>query len=130
MLFYPKRELTEIAKQYCRDLRKRQTMTEGVLWSCVQGRKLNNRKFHRQYPIFYKYETGESFFVLDFYCSECKLGIELDGEIHKYHVRADEERTKWLNKKGITVVRFTNEEILRELPKVLDVLSELTKTSL
>ncbi len=129
-MFYPKRELTEIAKQYCRDLRKRQTQTEAILWACVQGRKLNHRKFHRQYPIFYEYETGESFFVLDFYCSECKLGIELDGEIHKYHVLADEERTKWLNKKGITIVRFTNDEILRELPKVLDELHELTKSSL
>ena len=127
MLFYPKRELTEIAKQYCRDLRKKQTMAEGVLWSCVSGRKLNHRKFQRQYPIFYEYETGESFFVLDFYCFECKLGIELDGEIHKYHVLADERRTQWLNQKGIAIIRFKNEEVLRELPKVLNILHELTK---
>lgn len=70
-------------------------------------------KFRRQHPI--------NIFIVDFYCHEYKLVIEIDGEIHfeskvkEYDIR----RTKELQKFGITIVRFTNEEILFNLDVVI-----------
>jgi len=69
-------------------------------------------RFRRQHPI------GP--FIADFFCPERKLVIEIDGGIHAASAAADEERTKWLKKyKRCTVIRFTNEEVERDLEGVL-----------
>lgn len=115
-----KKELVEIAKQLCRDLRKRSTKAEGILWEELRNRKLDNKKFYRQYPIFYDITGKESFFIADFFCFETKLVIELDGAIHDKQLKEDMQRTEILNLLGLSVVRFKNEEIEKELTKVLE----------
>ena len=115
-----KAELVNIAKTFCRELRKNSTKAELILWEELRNRKLNNKKFYRQYPIFYD-ETGiESFFIADFFCFENNLVIELDGPIHQYKITEDQNRTDILISKSITVIRFKNEEVEKNLNYVLE----------
>ena len=113
-------KLVEVAKVVCRGLRKRSTKAEEILWEQLRNRKLLNRKFYRQYSLFYDLTGKESFFVADFYCYEAKLIIELDGEIHKYKLQEDKSRTDILKLTGLKVIRFKNEEIEQNIKMVLE----------
>ncbi|MDR1761085.1 MAG: DUF559 domain-containing protein [Bacteroidales bacterium] len=97
-----------------RDLRKNQTEAEKFLWQILRNRQLNNLKFRRQHPLC----VG---FILDFYCAEAKLGIELDGGYHNSAEQQahDDERTKIINEYGINIIRFTNEEVLQDVENTL-----------
>jgi len=109
----------EILKRCCA-LRKNDTDAEKRLWSFLRNRQLN-MKFRRQYPF-----QG---YILDFYCHAAQLAIEVDGGGHLEEGQAlyDQERTLVLNSHGIKVLRFFNEEILKELEKViLAIWEELT----
>ncbi len=119
-----KQKLVEVAKVVCRDLRKRGTKTEQRLWEKLRNRKLLNKKFYRQYPLFYDLTGKESFFFADFYCYEAKLIIELDGEIHKYKLKEDKIRTNILNMLGLKVIRFKNKEVEENLDLVLEKIEE------
>ncbi len=94
-------------------LRQGQTKAEEILWKNLRARKFMNLKFRRQHP----FEN----FVLDFYCHEEKLCIEADGSIHneKEIMENDQNRTRLLNENGITVLRFTNHEIINNIDAVL-----------
>ena len=115
-----KRELSEIAKIICRELRKNSTEAEEILWNTLRNRKLEGRKFLRQHPLYYDIEGKESFFVADFYCHEEKLVIELDGEYHKYKLTKDNFRTEIINNLGIKVIRFTNMEVINNISVVIN----------
>lgn len=119
-----KRELREIAKTLCRQLRKNSTESEKIFWEKVRNKKFQDKKFYRQYPIFYDLLGTESFFIADFYCHEERIIIELDGEIHKYKLREDEKRTEILNQLGLRVLRFSNEEIIYDLSDALQKLKQ------
>ncbi len=95
-------------------LRRRATEAEEKLWPFLRNRKLNGLKFRRQHPV--------DRFILDFYCHECKLAVELDGGIHDsaYQQLYDEARTAILNRHGIRVIRFRNEEVLKDPQSVLE----------
>lgn len=112
--------LHEIAKQRCRDLRKRQTKAEAIFWAAVRDRKFLQLKFYRQHPLFFDYLGKETFFIADFYCHERKLVVEIDGKIHDYRKDHDELRTFIINLLGHAVVRFRNEEIENNLHEVLE----------
>ncbi|MBU1680097.1 MAG: endonuclease domain-containing protein, partial [Bacteroidetes bacterium] len=72
----------------------------------------------------------ESFFIVDFYCHEKKLIIELDGEMHKRQLKQDAERTEILEKLGLEVIRFKNEEVETDIKKVLQrIINELKNNS-
>jgi len=114
-----KRELIQVAKVICRELRKNSTPAENILWQAIRNRKLDEKKFLRQHPIFYEITGKESFFVSDFYCHEEKLIIELDGPYHKYRLKEDELRTEILNYLGLGVMRFRNDEVIKDLKSVL-----------
>lgn len=95
-------------------LRKTLTPAEALLWKCLQGRKLGGRKFQRQHSI--------ENFVVDFYCPEERLIIELDGQHHfspdgQAH---DAQRDQRLAELGYLVLRFENERLITDLPAVLD----------
>ncbi|GAA3962778.1 endonuclease domain-containing protein [Hymenobacter antarcticus] len=96
-----------------RTLRNNLTPAEAKLWSVLKSGQLAGRKFRRQHSI------GE--FILDFYCPQEKLAVELDGAAHftasgNLH---DAERTDYLNSVGIRVVRFENKLIWSALDSVL-----------
>lgn len=113
------KHLIETAKLLCRDLRKHSTDSERVLWNELRNRKFDNKKFYRQYPLFFDYLGKETFFIADFYCHEEKLVIELDGGYHKRQKYYDELRTEVINLLGIQVIRFNNEEVTENLNSVL-----------
>ena len=101
-----------------RQLRKNQTPAEVLLWSTLRSRQLSEYKFRRQHPV------GN--YILDFYCSEAELAIEIDGGQHadEKECQRDNERTAILNDLGIQVVRFWNHEVLENLDYVVDVIDE------
>ncbi|WP_395146255.1 endonuclease domain-containing protein [Armatimonas sp.] len=96
-----------------RELRREGTPAERVLWEALRGRQLQGMRFWRQHPV----ET----FILDFYCPQHKLVVEVDGGIHTEPAvrERDEERQRWIEAHGYEFLRFTNEEVLHELPRVL-----------
>ncbi len=103
-----------------RELRRVETETEKILWESLRGKRLNGLKFRRQHP----YEH----YVLDFFCVEHQLVVELDGSVHDVLDQAayDEERTSFLNEHGLRVIRFRNEEVKKNLSNVLQKIIEIT----
>lgn len=89
-----------------RKLRREQTYVEKIVWIQLRNRNLKRYKFKRQYSI--------DHFVMDFYCSELKLAIELDGEVHNQTERQEYDRARqtYLEKFGITFIRIKNEDFL------------------
>jgi very-short-patch-repair endonuclease len=104
-----------------KELRSAETEAEKKLWELLRNRRLKGKKFRRQHAI------GD--FVLDFYCSECKLTIELDGEIHnqKEIQQYDLARTAKLKDYDITVIRFWNAEVISNTDKVLERIAQFLK---
>ncbi|MBB2495455.1 endonuclease domain-containing protein [Aquipseudomonas ullengensis] len=111
-------------RQFAQQLRQDQTDCEGRLWQHLRNRQLAGCKFRRQFPC--------PPYVLDFYCAELKLAIELDGGQHftDEALRRDAQRSEHLQTLGIRVIRFSNLEVLRQLPEVLgEVLRQLEGTT-
>ncbi len=102
-----------VAVKKARELRQIETGAERTLWVALRSRGLVGLKFRRQHPF--------AQFVLDFYCAEKLLAVELDGGIHQESDRADhdEARMIFLAQHGVRVLRFKNEEIEQDLPGVL-----------
>lgn len=98
----------------CRDFRKNPTEAELFMWEFLRDRRLNGYKFRRQHPI--------NSYIVDFYCPELKLAIEIDGQVHRNaeQIAYDQERTKILQELGISIIRFWNSEVINELPSVID----------
>ncbi len=88
-------------RDYRKSLRSNSTPAEGLLWRLLKGRQVGGYKFRRQQGI------GQ--YVLDFYCPELRLSIELDGSSHDHRYDYDEQRTSFLAKQGIKVLRYRNE---------------------
>jgi len=97
---------------FARELRARQTDAENLLWGLLRSRRLFGLKFRRQCPL--------KPYILDFYCHEVKLAIELDGGQHADQLHYDQQRTVYLENKGITVLRFWNHEMLQQTESVLE----------
>ena len=99
---------------HANELRRKETEAEQKLWALLRNRQLKGRKFRRQHAI--------TKYIVDFYCHECKLAIELDGYHHKKDETKeyDKARTALLNEYGITVLRFWNEEVIEEIEMVLE----------
>ena len=103
-------------------LRRNMTLAEIVLWKKLRDRKIFSTKFRKQHPI--------DFFIVDFYCHEFKLVIEVDGDIHNDEIVSEYDlgRTAMLNKYGIRVIRFTNDQIMYNIDLVLlKIHEEITK---
>lgn len=103
--------------QRAQDLRKRETEAEKILWEKLSNKQLGV-KFRRQHPLYR--------FIVDFYCHELRLVIELDGSIHDLAEQADydELRTMLINQLDIKVIRFRNDEIFDDLDKVLETIRQ------
>ena len=112
-------KLSPLANQISRKLRANPTEAETELWHYISYKKLNGHKFLRQHPLFYDLQGKESFFIPDFYCHSCRLAIELDGIYHQYRLTQDKNRTSILNLLGIRIIRFTNDEVMKNIAGVL-----------
>ena len=104
--------------QFGRELRQESTEAEKLLWAELRSRKLNGLKFRRQHPL--------DKFIVDFYCNERKLVIELDGSVHdkKINKEYDDARTAMLAGLNIIVLRFKNEDVTNNLKEVIRKISE------
>jgi very-short-patch-repair endonuclease len=103
------REMVDAA----RALRRSATPAEQMLWSQLRTQRFAGLKFRRQHAV--------GSFVLDFFCAEPAVAIELDGSVHDTPEQRerDAERTVWLGQRGIRVLRIRNERVLFDLPAVL-----------
>ena len=99
-------------RQFARELRQPQTPAEATLWQYLRKRNLGY-KFRRQHPI--------ECFIVDFYCAQAKLLIEVDGDSHanETQVEYDRARTEFLETKGYKVIRFMNEDVRYNLNAVV-----------
>lgn len=99
-------------------MRHPQTAAEATLWRHLRNRNLEY-KFRRQHPI--------DRFIIDFYCPEVKLCVEVDGESHLQHNQQeyDAARTNYLESLGCTVVRFTNEEVRFHIYEAIQKITEI-----
>lgn len=95
-----------------RELRKNQTPPEGILWSRLRNRQVDGLKFRRQYPV------GRV--VLDFFCEEIKLAVEVDGDVHGSQREYDARCDHWLREQGIGVMRVTASEVSVDLDDVVE----------
>ncbi len=101
--------------------RRRLTPPEARLWVALRGRTLDGAKFRRQHPV--------GVYVLDFYCAEAKLCIEVDGLVHGEadQARKDQVRDAWLERQGIRVVRIAAEDVRVNLDGVVDWIGHVVK---
>jgi len=120
-----KNKLVPIAKRLSRELRKNSTSAEEIFWQAVRNRNFLDRKFYRQYPIFFDLLGKETFFIADFYCFEEKLVVEIDGAYHERQKDYDELRTMIINHHNIKVIRFDNEQVIKNLKNVLNEIEEI-----
>ena len=108
----PPKELIELARK----LRTQQTDAEQLIWGLLRERRVHDAKFRRQHPV----DAGDKRFVLDFYCHEAKLAVELDGGQHVERAEKDAARNALLEQQGITVLRFWDNDVLKETLTVLE----------
>ena len=110
-------------KALAAQLRSRGTKSEILLWNQLKGGQLNGLRFIRQKPI------GD--FIVDFYCKEVGLVIELDGLSHQCNevMDLDERKQSYLESIGLKVIRFEDEEVIRDRRNVMRVI-EYTSLSL
>ena len=99
-------------KRKARVLRKSMTSAEKTLWNKLRRGQLKGMYFRRQHPY--------GIYILDFFCHDANLAIEVDGAVHLGSKEYDEERTQYLESTGLIVIRFSNEEIEENVDKVIE----------
>jgi very-short-patch-repair endonuclease len=97
-------------KHPARQLRQNSTFAEVLLWLNIKG-KSYGYEFHRQVPV--------NEFIIDFYCPELQLAIEIDGNTNDYNFDKDEQRQEILERLGIRFVRFSDYEVKHKINDVL-----------
>ena len=111
----PKTTLWDGMKPRLRAARHEPTPAEKKLWSVIRSNKLGV-KFRFQHPV--------AAFYVDFYCVEAGLAIELDGPIHDQQTEQDHERQLFIEANNIRVICFTNGDVMKDLPKVIETIRE------
>jgi very-short-patch-repair endonuclease len=94
-----------------RRLRQKMTPAERILWERLKKNQLGVR-FKPQHPM--------DIFIADFYCHKLKLVIEIDGEIHNIQKEYDDGRTTEMQYYDIEIIRFTNDEVINSMEKVIE----------
>jgi very-short-patch-repair endonuclease len=100
--------------EFAKSMRHTSTNAENLMWQILRAKRFMNLKFRRQHVI--------QPYIVDFYCHEISLVIELDGSQHGTDdvVEYDAERTKFLEALGLTVVRYWNHDVLGRTNVVLE----------
>lgn len=98
--------------RYAQEMRKNPTESEKALWNILRKFRSRGYIFRRQHPV--------DIFIADFYCHKLKLIIEVDGDVHDSEeaMEYDDGRSAELERCGLTIIRFTNDQVLKELDKV------------
>ncbi len=104
-----------------RALRKRMTPAEKLLWARVRNRRLSGLKFTRQHPL------GN--YIVDFYCHEARLVVEVEGGIHETLAKREYDSTRFeeMRVSGVRVLRVPNEEVMRNIDTVLNTIVQAAK---
>ncbi len=99
-------DLTDLSRK----LRKQQTKEENLLWHC----------FLKKYPVRFRRQYVIGSYIVDFYCHQARLAVELDGSQHyeEAEIRQDRQRTEYLESQGLTVLRFSNLDVKRRFSAV------------
>jgi very-short-patch-repair endonuclease len=98
------------------ELRKKSTDAERLLWRHLRAKQLEGLKFRRQEPI------GD--YIVDFVCFDRSLIVEVDGGQHLQEKAKDDERTRWLEGQGFKVLRFWNNDVMKNIEGVLRVIRD------
>jgi very-short-patch-repair endonuclease len=106
----PGQKVSKEKLQRSRELRREMTPAEKLLWKEIRANKLGVH-FRRQQVI--------SGFIVDFYCHKADLVVEVDGDIHDLQQAEDTQREKVLGELGLRIIRFRNEDVLKNLSTVL-----------
>jgi very-short-patch-repair endonuclease len=114
----PGQKVTKEKLQRAKELRREMTPAEKLLWHEVRANKLGVR-FRRQQII-----QG---FIVDFYCHKSALVVEVDGDVHDLQKEEDARREKVLNEMGLRIVRFRNDEVVRDLSTVVGKIREFVE---
>ncbi|SHJ44008.1 Very-short-patch-repair endonuclease [Tangfeifania diversioriginum] len=108
--------------QKARQLRNKMTSVEKLLWERLKSKQICNVRFRRQHPI--------SKYIADFYCHAACLVVELDGKIHLKSKEHDKQRTENLKELNIKVMRFSNNEVEKNIDEVLKQITTVVKNRL
>lgn len=108
-------EWWQLLKPLAREKRHEPTAAEDHLWQRLRNRQIADAKFRRQHAI--------DRFIVDFYCAEAQLVVEVDGEIHQYTQEEDQIRQGFLESLGLRVLRFTNETVLHDTQAVINTIT-------
>ncbi|MGR3177465.1 MAG: endonuclease domain-containing protein [Candidatus Anammoxibacter sp.] len=108
-------------KGFARKLRNNSTKSEIKLWQCLKGKKMMGHDFHRQKPV--------DNFIVDFFCNKLNLAIELDGYTHTFEEIAikDKLRQEKLQGFGISVLRFSDEDIMKNIEGVIEAIQNFIR---
>lgn len=109
-------ELWEKLRPLAKQMRKAPTPAENFLWQRLRGKRFAEHKFRRQHTF--------DRFIVDFYCHEAQLVIEVDGLIHDYTQEQDALRTEFLESQGLRVLRFSNADVMTKIQGVLERIGE------
>jgi very-short-patch-repair endonuclease len=103
-------------------LRRNLTPAEALLWASLRKSQLDGKKFRRQHSI--------GSYIVDFYCPECRVIVELDGAGYTgmLNVERDDNRTKFLEKFGIEVLRFENKEVFENRERVVEAIRAVLRS--
>ena len=99
-------------KPLAREMRHEPTPAEHLLWQRLRGRRIQGAKFRRQHVI--------ERFIVDFYCAEANLIIEVDGAIHDYTPEEDAVRQAFLESMGFRIIRITNNKVIQSPDSVAE----------
>ena len=102
-------------KVKAKELRKDMTESERILWNYLRRSRQNGMYFRRQHPY--------GIYILDFYCFEANLAVEIDGKIHLDQKEYDLEKTKYLESSGLNVLRIENEDINNRIDWVIELIN-------
>jgi very-short-patch-repair endonuclease len=114
---FTKQPMYPYKQSMAKELRRNMTMAEHAMWEALRRNSLDGLHFRRQHVI-----AG---FIVDFYCHAARLVVEIDGPVHEQQRDHDVERSGILESYGLRVIRFTNDEVLYNLPEVLGKIREV-----
>jgi very-short-patch-repair endonuclease len=111
----PGQRISKAKLQRARELRREMTLAEKILWSELRANRLG---------VHFRRQQITAGFIVDFYCHKAALVVEVDGDIHDLQQKEDARREKVFTEMGLTIVRFRNEDVIKDLPTVVEKIRE------